>query len=381
MLLLLSMVILLTQPPRSWGTNVKTLPQKPLIDNSTLVKCRPVENGLPGRDGRNGKDGLLCKKGNPGSPGAPGPMGMPGPAGPVGPKGDNGSAGEPGPKGDSGPHGPPGPPGVAGPAGPEGPSGMQGNVGPQGKPGPKGEPGPKGRRLVCGEVGAPGVQGSAGTRGPPGLKGEKGAPGERGAPGHAGPAGPAGPPGPQGPPGARGSRGLKGDKGAPGERGPKGESGLPDNAALRRQVEALQGQVGSLQRAFLQYKKVELFPSGRDVGQKVFKSAGFLKTFFEARQVCAHAGGQLPSPRSAAENHALQLLLDVENKGAAFLSMTDFKTKGWFTYPGGKSLVYSNWAPGEPNNKGGKERCVEMYTNGKWNDKPCGEKRLVICEF
>uniref|UniRef100_G1QAB4 C-type lectin domain-containing protein n=1 Tax=Myotis lucifugus TaxID=59463 RepID=G1QAB4_MYOLU len=229
--------------------------------------------------------------------------------------------------------GPPGPPGVAGPAGPEGPSGMQGNVGPQGKPGPKGEPGPK-------EVGAPGVQGSAGTRGPPGLKGEKGAPGERGAPGHAGPAG------------------------------------------LWSWSTALSGALkASMHETRRKDGKLELFPSGRDVGQKVFKSAGFLKTFFEARQVCAHAGGQLPSPRSAAENHALQLLLDVENKGAAFLSMTDFKTKGWFTYPGGKSLVYSNWAPGEPNNKGGKERCVEMYTNGKWNDKPCGEKRLVICEF
>ncbi|XP_015426684.1 PREDICTED: pulmonary surfactant-associated protein D-like [Myotis davidii] len=310
-----------------------------------------------------------------GSPGAPGRMGMPGPTGPVGPKGDNGPPGEPGPKGDSGPRGPPGPPGVPGPAGPEGPSGMQGNVGPQGKPGPKGAPGPQG------EVGAPGVQGSAGTRGPPGPKGEKGAPGERGASGSAGPAGPAGPPGPQGPAGARGPPGLKGDRGAPGERGEKGESGLPDVAALRHQVEALQGQVGQLQGAFLQYKKVELFLNGRGVGQKVFKTASFVKPFQEAQQVCAQAGGQLPSPRSAAENEALQQLVEFENKGAAYLSMTDAQTEGSFTYPGGEPLVYSNWNPGEPNNSGGNEDCVEIYTNGRWNDRPCEEKRLVICEF
>ncbi|EPQ11172.1 Pulmonary surfactant-associated protein D [Myotis brandtii] len=152
-------------------------------------------------------------------------------------------------------------------------------------------------------------------------------------------------------------------------------------SALWQQLEALQGQVRRLQGAFLQYKKVELFPNGRGVGQKVFKSGGFLKTFYEARQVCAQAGGQMPSPRSAAENHALQLLLEAENKGAAFLSMTDFKTKGRFTYPGGKPLVYSNWAPGEPNDENGNEHCVEIFTNGKWNDKPCGAKRLVICEF
>ncbi|XP_014399692.1 PREDICTED: pulmonary surfactant-associated protein D isoform X2 [Myotis brandtii] len=296
-MLLLSVLVLLTQSPRSWGEEVTTLPQKPLIDACTLVMCSPVENGLPGRDGQDGKEGPRGEKGDPG------------------------------------------------------------------------------------EVGAPGVQGSAGTRGPPGFRGENGAPGERGAPGLPGEAGPAGPSGPQGPPGARGPPGLKGGRGAPGERGAKGESGLPDIAALRQQVEALQGQVGRLQGAFIQCKKVELFPNGRGVDQKVFKAAGFQKPFQEAQQVCAQAGGQLPSPRSAAENKALQQLIEVENKGAAFLSMTDSKTEGKFIYPGGESLVYSNWKPGEPNNKGGNEDCVEIFTNGKWNDIPCEEKRLVICEF
>ncbi|XP_070289191.1 pulmonary surfactant-associated protein D-like isoform X3 [Myotis yumanensis] len=153
-----------------------------------------------------------------------------------------------------------------------------------------------------------------------------------------------------------------------------GKEGPLDIAALRRQVKALQ-------IAFLQYKKVELFPHGRGVGQKVFKSAGFQKPFQEAEQVCAQAGGQLPSPLSEAENHALQQLVEAEDKGNAFLSMTFSKVEGRFTYPGGESLVYTNWSPGEPNNDGGNEYCVEMYTNGKWNDKFCGEKRLVICEF
>ncbi|EPQ11170.1 Pulmonary surfactant-associated protein D [Myotis brandtii] len=72
MLLLLSVVVLLTQPPRPWGAEVKSLSKKPLIDDCTLVKCSPVENGLPGRDGQNGKDGRLCKKGNPGRAGTMG---------------------------------------------------------------------------------------------------------------------------------------------------------------------------------------------------------------------------------------------------------------------------------------------------------------------
>ncbi|XP_059518197.1 pulmonary surfactant-associated protein D-like isoform X2 [Myotis daubentonii] len=161
--------------------------------------------------------------------------------------------------------------------------------------------------------------------------------------------------------------------GQDGKEGSLGEKEDPDIAALRRQVKALQV-------AFLQYKKVELFPHGRSVGQKVFKAAGFEKPFQEAEQVCAQAGGQLPSPHSEAENHTLQQLVEAEDK-VAFLSMTFSKAEGKFTYPGGEPLVYSNWAPGEPNNAAGNEHCVEMYTNGKWNDTPCGERRLVICEF
>ncbi|XP_069316773.1 pulmonary surfactant-associated protein D [Eulemur rufifrons] len=374
MLLLLSALVLLTQPLEYLEAEMKIYSQRTVANACTLVMCSAVENGLPGRDGRDGREGPRGEKGDPGLPGAVGQAGMSGPAGPVGPKGDNGSAGEPGPKGDPGPCGPPGLPGVPGPAGTEGVQGKQGNIGPQGKPGPKGEAGPKG------EVGAPGTQGSAGTRGPTGPKGDRGAPGERGAPGNAGAAGPAGAVGVQGAPGARGPPGLKGDRGVPGDRGAKGESGLPDAAALRQQVEALQGQVQHLQAAFSQYKKVELFPNGRSVGEKIFKTVGLEKAFEDAQQVCVQAGGQLASPRSAAENAALQQLATDQNK-AAFLSMTDTKTEGKFTYPTGEPLVYSNWAPGEPNNDGGAENCVEIFTNGKWNDKACAEQRLVICEF
>ena len=125
---------------------------------------------------------------------------------------------------------------------------------------------------------------------------------------------------------------------------------------------------------------VDLFPDGRVVGEKIFKTGGFEKSFLDAQQVCRQAGGQLPSPRSATENEALRQLVAAQNK-AAFLSMTDSQTEGKFTYPTGEPLVYSNWAPGEPNNSGGEEDCVEIFDNGKWNDKSCGERRLVICEF
>ncbi|XP_070638407.1 pulmonary surfactant-associated protein D isoform X3 [Bos indicus] len=329
LLLPLSVLLLLTQPWRSLGAEMKIYSQKTMANACTLVMCSPPEDGLPGRDGRDGREGPRGEKGDPGSPGPAGRAGMPGPAGPIGLKGDNGSAGEPGPKGDTGP---PGPPGMPGPAGREGPSGKQGSMGPPGTPGPKGDTGPKGG------VGAPGIQGSPG---PAGLKGERGAPGEPGAPGRA---------------------------------------GAPEVNALRQRVGILEGQLQRLQNAFSQYKKAMLFPNGRSVGEKIFKTEGSEKTFQDAQQICTQAGGQLPSPRSAAENEALTQLATAQNK-AAFLSMSDTRKEGTFIYPTGEPLVYSNWAPQEPNNDGGSENCVEIFPNGKWNDKVCGEQRLVICEF
>ncbi|XP_004680759.1 PREDICTED: pulmonary surfactant-associated protein D [Condylura cristata] len=374
LLLPLSVLIVLTQSPGALAAEMKTYAPRSATNACTLVMCNPSETGLPGRDGRDGREGPRGEKGDPGLPGPIGQAGMPGPAGPVGAKGDNGSVGEPGPKGDSGACGPPGLPGLPGPAGREGPSGRQGNTGAQGKPGPKGEAGPKG------EVGAPGVQGSAGARGPTGLKGDKGASGEHGAPGNVGAAGPPGAMGPQGSPGARGPPGLKGDRGAPGDKGVKGESGLPDIAALRQQVETLQQQVKHLQEVSSRNEKAGLFPKGRSVGKKIFKTGGFEKVFEEARNVCTQAGGQMATPRSAAENMALLQLVAAENK-AAFLGMTDIQTEGKFIYPTGEPLAYTNWAPGEPNNNGKAENCVELLTNGKWNDKSCQEQRLVVCEF
>ncbi|XP_068924481.1 pulmonary surfactant-associated protein D-like isoform X2 [Petaurus breviceps papuanus] len=343
-------------------------------DSCAIIMCHPSENGLPGRDGRDGREGPRGEKGDPGSLGPRGPAGLTGEIGPIGPKGENGSMGDPGPKGDTGEKGLPGAPGVPGPPGKIGLPGPQGKAGAQGGQGPKGEAGGKGAE------GKQGAQGPAGPIGPPGPKGDKGVSGERGPPGNAGAAGSIGSPGIPGPSGPKGSSGPKGDRGLPGEKGAKGESGLTETNAMMQQVVALQAQMKILQTSFSKYQRVALFPNGQAVGEKIFKASGSESNFEIAFATCRQAGGQVASPRNAAENEAVQKIVTAYNK-AAFLGMTDDKTEGKFIYPTGEPLGYSNWAPGEPNNDGDKEDCIEIYTNGKWNDKQCGESRLIICEF
>lgn len=72
LLLPLSVLILLTQPPRSLGAEMKTYSQRAVANACALVMCSPMENGLPGRDGRDGREGPRGEKGDPGTAGPTG---------------------------------------------------------------------------------------------------------------------------------------------------------------------------------------------------------------------------------------------------------------------------------------------------------------------
>ncbi|XP_074856181.1 uncharacterized protein LOC142016030 isoform X2 [Carettochelys insculpta] len=309
----------------------------------TLVVCGSPQNGLPGRDGRDGKEGPKGEKGSQGLQGLKGSQGPPGKMGPPGPVGAKGSSGEKGLKGDIGGRGLQGVPGL---------KGDPGNVGPSG---PKGDKGPSGEKGVKGERGLPGTTGSRGQpgiAGSPGPKGDKGSVGEKGAKGSNGDRGLQGSSGLQGPKGQIGSSGPKGDKGSVGEKGAKGDSGL----------------------------SVTTFPNGRIVGGKIFMTSGYEGNYDSLKQRCSQAGGQLASPRNAAENAAIQEIAALYNK-LVFLGINDIQTEGRFTYLKGENIVYSNWNTKEPSNSNGNEDCVELHSNGKWNDRFCGEKRLIVCEF
>uniref|UniRef100_A0A8C0J129 C-type lectin domain-containing protein n=1 Tax=Chelonoidis abingdonii TaxID=106734 RepID=A0A8C0J129_CHEAB len=201
--------------------------------------------------------------------------------------------------------------------------------------------------VVCGPAqnGLPGRDGRDGKEGP---KGEKGSQGRSGL---------------QGPKGQIGCPGLKGDKGSVGEKGTKGDSGLSSKSNVE------------ISLCFL-----VMFLNGRIVGEKIFMTSGYEGNFDSLKQWCSQAGGQLASPRNAAENAAIQQIVVLYNK-SVFLGINDVQAEGHFKYLNGENIVYSNWQTGEPDNQSDVEDCVEVYSSGKWNDKSCGDKRLIVCEF
>ncbi|KAL6484929.1 hypothetical protein MHYP_G00069740 [Metynnis hypsauchen] len=54
---------------------------------------------------------------------------------------------------------------------------------------------------------------------------------------------------------------------------------------------------------------------------------------------------------------------------------------GRFIWLDGTRWGYADWLPGEPNNTAGVENCVELLSNGKFNDMPCWDLRAFICSY
>nr|1BV4_A Chain A, PROTEIN (MANNOSE-BINDING PROTEIN-C) [Rattus norvegicus]1BV4_B Chain B, PROTEIN (MANNOSE-BINDING PROTEIN-C) [Rattus norvegicus]1BV4_C Chain C, PROTEIN (MANNOSE-BINDING PROTEIN-C) [Rattus norvegicus]1BV4_D Chain D, PROTEIN (MANNOSE-BINDING PROTEIN-C) [Rattus norvegicus] len=114
-----------------------------------------------------------------------------------------------------------------------------------------------------------------------------------------------------------------------------------------------------------------------NVGKKYFMSSVRRMPLNRAKALCSELQGTVATPRNAEENRAIQNVA----KDVAFLGITDQRTENVFEDLTGNRVRYTNWNEGEPNNVGSGENCVVLLTNGKWNDVPCSDSFLVVCEF
>ncbi|XP_039443841.1 perlucin-like [Culex pipiens pallens] len=114
-------------------------------------------------------------------------------------------------------------------------------------------------------------------------------------------------------------------------------------------------------------------------------------TFFEAWHKCRAHGLRLASVRSALDDAKLLVALaqkDINQPGPWWIAGTDMGQSGSFVWITGNMRIdgrrgYTNFAPGEPNNAGGNEHCLEVgWTVGTlWNDCDCDLKKRYICEL
>ncbi|KAJ1142398.1 hypothetical protein NDU88_008723 [Pleurodeles waltl] len=246
-------------------------------------------------------------------------------------------------------------------------------------PGPPGLNGRDGRDGKDGAPGSPGIQGSPGVAGTPGLRGHSGPPGKCGPPGTKGDPGQKGDQGDQGPQGDAGKQGLKGDPGQPGIMGDRGQKGDPDTlreeqiTSLVKQISKLQNQITNLQR------EVTFKEELAKVGDKIYATNGKEVNYEASRKACEASSGTLPMPLNPEEDDAIAQIMKSKNK-RVFLGINDKEEEGVFKLLDGNRITFANWNANEPNN-GGDEDCVEMLSNGKWNDIACSHTGITVCEF
>nr|DBA26681.1 TPA: hypothetical protein GDO54_010910 [Pyxicephalus adspersus] len=115
------------------------------------------------------------------------------------------------------------------------------------------------------------------------------------------------------------------------------------------------------------------------VGNKIIVSSGKDEKIETTHAICQAIGGRIAAPKNEAENNAIMFFLKKYNQ-YAYLGLKEGPLPGIFLYSNRFPAMFTRWKKNEPNGKG-QEKCVEMYTDGQWNDKSCNQKRLTVCEL
>ena len=103
-------------------------------------------------------------------------------------------------------------------------------------------------------------------------------------------------------------------------------------------------------------------------------------TQIEAKKFCEEeqqVPARLVEIDSAEENRAIVAEIKRRNfyskKIQVWLGITDRHSEGhWVLESTGKSVVFTNWSSGEPNNSGSGEHCAAMLS--RWTDLKCSDK-------
>lgn len=103
-------------------------------------------------------------------------------------------------------------------------------------------------------------------------------------------------------------------------------------------------------------------------------------TWDESVALCETLGAEihLATITDATENARVTSAL-VPDGGCAYLGGTDRAVENEFSWITGEPFSFSNFESGEPNNDG-EEDCLQMFSDGQWNDIDCAEQFPCICE-
>ncbi|XP_056299422.1 C-type isolectin Sp-CL4-like [Pseudoliparis swirei] len=105
------------------------------------------------------------------------------------------------------------------------------------------------------------------------------------------------------------------------------------------------------------------------------------KSFDDAEEYCNTTGGAIVTFHSPTQMMRATCVTLHDNPEPELFWIGVIRSGEGFTYTDGSEFKNSNWYPGQPDNAGGQENCVEMnYKDwGLWNDANCAEKNNFMC--
>ncbi|XP_058129745.1 perlucin-like [Anopheles coustani] len=114
------------------------------------------------------------------------------------------------------------------------------------------------------------------------------------------------------------------------------------------------------------------------------------RSFFGAWRFCMVLGMKLATITSVEDSKLIDAAIQRSSntKGPWWIAGTDLGLEGFFVWISTNKLVghptgYLNYSPGQPDNAGGNEHCLEIGRWGgvAWNDAQCEWSQRFICEL
>uniref|UniRef100_A0A3Q2QZQ0 Galactose-specific lectin nattectin n=1 Tax=Fundulus heteroclitus TaxID=8078 RepID=A0A3Q2QZQ0_FUNHE len=130
---------------------------------------------------------------------------------------------------------------------------------------------------------------------------------------------------------------------------------------------------------------VSLCPSGwSQYGQRCFLFVDSQTDWATAERTCIAYGANLASFHSSSEYMYLKSLVYTKKRSYAktWVGGNDAAREGWWMWTDGSKFNYVSWGSGEPNNRGGRESCMEINRRGAsrhLNDEKCTTRNYFIC--
>ena len=124
-------------------------------------------------------------------------------------------------------------------------------------------------------------------------------------------------------------------------------------------------------------------------GWSMFKGACYRfyqdeKDWDNAEKKCVQEGAHLASLFSDEEASFVRCLQDASSTHETWIGGK--RSGNSFLWIDGSDFDYYNWKTGQPNNQGGNEDCIMVYSDPgqdwheKWNDVPCDVKKNFVCK-